>query len=87
MPYLMRLTMIEIGILYKKQNPDYFVLFIQDGLGINIIIDENYSHNIGLEKQRFKLFKDLKQQYIPDNGERFTLKQKRKILKFLFKEF
>lgn len=67
-------------------NPDYFTLFIKDGLGIRIAIDGNYANNLGIEKQKFKLFKDLKQQYTPDNGERFTRKQKKIILKFLFKE-
>lgn len=80
-------TKIETGILYKRPSPSYYTLFVKNGLGLNIVVDENYVWGIMIEKNKFKSLDKLQQTYIPDGGDKFTIKQKRKILKFLFKEF
>lgn len=78
---------MEIGILYSRPHKNYFTLFVKDGVGMNIILDENYSWGIIVEKTKFKPLNRLQQSYTPDSGEKFTTRQKRKILSFLFKEF
>lgn len=80
-------TKMEIGILYVRPNRNYFTLFTEDGEGLNIIKDENYAWGIYIEKNKFKPLGELRQNYTPDNGDSFTVGQKRKILSFLFKEF
>jgi len=80
--------MVEIGILYIKANSYFFVIFIEDGVSaINIEKNDNFVGGISIEKAKYKQFKFLSQIYIPITGEEFNSRQKRKILKFLFKEF
>ena len=77
---------MEIGILYIRPSRNYFTLFTEDGEGLNIIIDENYTWGIYIEKNKFKPLGELRQRYTQDNGDSFTVEQKIKILKFLFTE-